>query len=240
MVYVNLTEDGVIKYPKHQHAFTEIMLYLEGNGYMACDVGKIPFSPGTIIVIPKNVTHGSVSENGFKNISIGGDAQNSFMLTEPVVLRDNHFGEAKRLATLLLETENNNDYYRNTLFEAYLLCLLQMLKRNTPVYAAVDSIINKIKEQAFNGNINLSKILNESGYAEDYIRAKFKSFTGMSPNSYLTKLRMDKAKYLMDIYGDTEPLFKIAENCGYYDYIYFSKKFKERLGVSPRAYLKRD
>ena len=34
---------------------------------------KIPFKPGSIIIVPPRVTHGSVSQNGFVNISIGGD-----------------------------------------------------------------------------------------------------------------------------------------------------------------------
>ena len=32
------------------------------------------------------------------------------------------------------------------------------------------------------------------------------------------------------------PLAQICEECGYVDYIYFSKKFKEVTGLSPREY----
>ena len=71
--HISITQDGVISYPMHKHTFCEIMLYLEGNGYLRTDTENIPFESGTAIIVPQNIMHGSVSEKGFKNISIGGD-----------------------------------------------------------------------------------------------------------------------------------------------------------------------
>ncbi len=163
----------------------------------------------------------------------------TFMLTKPTVLHDNELREAKKLALLLLETRSNDSYYRKSLLEAYTLCLLQMLKTTSQAFAAVELITSKIREQAFDSEISLSSILRESGYAEDYIRDRFKALVGTHPSAFLTKIRMERAQYLMDIYGSTQPLSKIAESCGYTDYIYFSKKFKEQFGISPRQYMKR-
>ena len=39
-----------------------------------------------------------------------------------------------------------------------------------------------------------------------------------------------------DIYQDNLSLSEIAEKCGYLDYVYFSKKFKSVMGLSPREY----
>ena len=44
---ISITQDGVISYPMHKHTFCEIMLYLEGNGYLRTDTGNIPFESGT-------------------------------------------------------------------------------------------------------------------------------------------------------------------------------------------------
>ncbi len=33
-------------------------------------------------------------------------------------------------------------------------------------------------------------------------------------------------------------LAEVAEKCGYTDYVYFSKKFKEKVGISPMLYKK--
>ncbi len=239
MIYVNMTDNGVTRYPIHKHGHIEIMLYLEGEGYMDCESEKLPFSAGTIIVMPKNTPHGSVSENGFQNISIGGDADSLLMITKPLVLKDNELGEAKRIATLMLETKSDDEYYKNILFQAYVSCLLQMVKLTSGTFAAVEKIIAAIKEQAFDSEIDLSAILHKSGYAEDYIRDRFKASSGMSPNRFLTKIRMERARHLIDIYGTTLPLSQIAERCGYTDYTYFSKKFKEMYRISPREFLKK-
>lgn len=84
--------------------------------------------------------------------------------------------------------------------------------------------------------IDLIKILLTSGYSEDYIRACFKKITGKTPTDFLTDVRIKHACYLIDIYKDTLTLSEIAEQCGYVDYIYFSKKFKTVMGMSPRVY----
>ncbi len=206
---------------------------------MYTEFGDIPFSAGTIIIMPKGVVHGSVSENGFRNISVGGEFEHIFVLDKPVRLCDNVLCEARRLALLLLENRSTDGYYKKSLGETYALCLLQMMRADAPTYSAVEKIVGKIKEYAFDPNIKLAGILRDSGYAEDYIRERFKIFTGLHPSAFLTKLRVEHAQYLIDIYGASQPLSKIAENCGYTDYVYFSKKFKEIVGVAPRAYLKR-
>lgn len=99
-------------------------------------------------------------------------------------------------------------------------------------------IANKISNEYSDSDISLSQILNESGYSEDYIREQFKCYTGKTPTEFLTTVRITHACYLMEIYGDSVTLAEISEQCGYTDYVYFSKKFKQVIGVSPRKYSK--
>ena len=70
----------------------------------------------------------------------------------------------------------------------------------------------------------------------DYFRRLFLQETGKTPLQYLTSIRIRRARELIDVYGDTLSLFRIAEQCGYTDYVYFSRRFKETCGMSPRAY----
>ena len=84
--------------------------------------------------------------------------------------------------------------------------------------------------------INLTEILQKSGYSEDYIRSVFKKLTGKTPHEFLTDIRMNHACFLIDVYKDTLLLSQIAEKCGYLDYVYFSKIFKSVKGVSPKSY----
>lgn len=237
MIYVNVTDDHIKKYPPHKHDYWEIMTYLQGEGYMYTEEGNLKFSPGEIIIIPPGVMHGSVSDDGFKNISVGGNFGNVFIFEKAVSLQDNNLQEGTKLAQLLFQSQNLDGYYRKSLAQTFALFLLERLKFKEPIYCAIEKILMQIKENALDTDFKISTILQQSGYAEDYIRCKFKTITGIHPIAYVTKIRIERAKYLIDIYGNSKSLSTIAEMCGYLDYVYFSKKFKSVVGLSPKDYL---
>ena len=64
----------------------------------------------------------------------------------------------------------------------------------------------------------------------------FKSQMGLSCQSYITQLRINKAKALLS-YTDT-PISLIAEQVGYLNASAFSRKFREQVGVSPSHFNK--
>ena len=70
-----------------------------------------------------------------------------------------------------------------------------------------------------------------------YFSNLFKKKMGVSPQRYITELRLNKAAELMTAYGQT-PLVA-ACSVGYQDLFAFSKIFKSRFGFSPREYVKR-
>ena len=62
---INCTQDGIKTYPMHKHNNYEIMLYLKGTGYLRTKNARYAFSPGSIIIVPPGMEHGSTSKNGF-------------------------------------------------------------------------------------------------------------------------------------------------------------------------------
>lgn len=64
---------------------------------------------------------------------------------------------------------------------------------------------------------------------------RFKQLMGKSPIEYLSVLRLNKAKGLL-ITRDYRNMREIAQNSGFQDEFYFSKRFKQRQGVSPSRY----
>ena len=99
-------------------------------------------------------------------------------------------------------------------------------------------IKRQILSNFYDSNFNVTELLNHSGYAEDYIRANFKKFVGKTPVEYLNELRINHAKTLINVYQNSVPLIDISLNCGFIDYIYFSRKFKQVVGISPIEYKK--
>jgi AraC-like DNA-binding protein len=233
---ITCTQDGVVQYPMHTHKEFEIMLYLEGEGYMRTELGNFGFKRGSIIIVPPNVRHGSVSEKGFKNISLSGEFRGYLNFDYVVCLGDNEAGDGTTLSKLIYENRYAAPSYLNALCLAYISFLLQRFEIKNQIYKSIGEIISEISENAFDSQIELSRILTRSGYSEDYIRACFKQITGKTPGEFLTDIRIKHACFLIDIYKGECPLSKIGEQCGYLDYVYFSKRFKAVMGMSPREY----
>ena len=233
------TEDGITNYPLHVHKNFEIMIYIEGKGYMRTEHGDIPFQPGTIIIVPPNIKHGSRSENQFKNISIEGDFSGYFDFDTVKSFGDNERGEGQALATIIYNNRFENNPYLSSLCTSYLQFLTQRVQLDFTVHSCVQRIVFAISNNAFDSKIDISHILSKSGYSEDYIRACFKSITGKTPNEFLTEIRIKHACFLIDVYHNELSLGEIAERSGYLDYVYFSKKFKSVMNMSPREYRKK-
>lgn len=64
----------------------------------------------------------------------------------------------------------------------------------------------------------------------------FKRHIGKSPNDYIIDLRLKLAKKLLD--STNMSIKQISERVGYYDQYFFSRLFKNHVGISPRNYRK--
>ncbi len=234
--YVSTTPKNKVKYPLHRHKSWEILYYLSGKGYLETPGKNLFFEPGTIIVVPPKLLHGSVSENGFKNISMGGDYGHLFMTNEPFAVTDPPNREGKILAELIYANRFSSPDYLSALCTAFIRFILQNSTHETQLSRTVSQIIVDITEHFSDPNFNVTSALNKSGYAEDYIRAKFKEITNKTPIRFLTEMRVEHAKKLFEIYGYSRSVAEIAEGCGYNDPIYFTRVFKKIVGISPDAF----
>lgn len=237
--FISITKTGTKKYPLHQHPKWEIMYYLKGEGYLATQNENIPFKPGSIIIVPPGVTHGSVSQNGFVNISIGGDFSHLFLFDYISVQMDNESRNGERLARLIYDNHYVNNDYLSALCDTYAQFLLHNSNPEKRITQAIRNIIEQVSARFSDPCFDITSLLNQSGYAEDYIRAEFKNSLTVSPIEFLTKTRIEHAKKLLEIYGSNLSISEISEACGFDDPIYFSRRFKQFAGISPTEYKKR-
>ena len=70
-----------------------------------------------------------------------------------------------------------------------------------------------------------------SNISEVYFRRVFKQMFGMSPVKYITQLRIEHAKTLLETY--TFSVEKAAEMSGFSDVKYFGTVFKKQTGMLP-------
>lgn len=79
----------------------------------------------------------------------------------------------------------------------------------------------------------LAKLLSVS---PSHFAGMFKRHTGYSLSEYVHRLRMDQARFLLR--STRIPIHEIASEIGYADSFYFSRKFSQENGMSPRDYRK--
>jgi AraC-like DNA-binding protein len=234
--FISKTDEGVCRYPLHTHPHTEIMYYLRGEGALCLSEGALPFSPGTIIIVPPGVAHGSQAAAGFQNISVGGDFSHLLHLTTPCTLQDNAERDGGMLADAIYRNRYGNAEYIEALCRAYACFLLQGISPEDGTARAVQDAVAALTRSFTDATTDVTALLRESGYAEDYIRARFHAITGLTPVAFLTRLRLDHARTLLDIYGKELSVAEIGERCGFEDAAYFSKQFKRAFGLSPSQY----
>lgn len=236
---VSVTRPGTKQYPMHQHGYWEVMYYLTGEGWLATDRGDVRFAPGTVIVVPPGIRHGSVSETVFVNISIGGSFEHLFLFSQPQMQQDNAARDGEKLARLILDSQHMDENYVAALCVAYARFLLQNEKYEHRLQQQIAAVIRKTYRVFHDPGFRITEELRGRGYSEDYIRAEFKRSTGESPVDFLTRIRVENAIKLFEIYGKTISVGGVGEACGFVDMAYFSKRFKKYTGLSPAAYRNR-
>ena len=233
---ISRTKENTKRYPLHRHSTWEVMYYLEGEGNLVTTGESIPFSPGTVILVPPGVTHGSVSEDGFVNISVGGDFDRLFLFNHPMCMRDATDGEGAVLAQMIYANRFADGEYLSALCTAYAHYLLQYIGDDERLSGCVKSLVASICERFYDPAFSVAEQISAGGYAPDYLRAAFKRMTGDTPVGFLTKTRIAHARRLLEIYGHTISVSEVAASSGFEDAAYFSKRFKQLVGCSPDSY----
>ena len=102
-------------------------------------------------------------------------------------------------------------------------------KSGKTVSAAKDFI-----RQNYNREITLDDVSREVNITPYYFSKLFKEETGEGFIEYLTNIRIDKAKELLNNTNYT--MKEICQMVGYTDPNYFSRTFKKNVGVTPTEY----
>lgn len=226
------------QYKIHEHQSYEIIFYLSGYGTLMLDGNEMPVKKGNFVIVPPRVKHSSKSTEDLRYFSVIGNSDELLRLTAPAVFLDEDKGDGFALSKMILENKFGNKEYFSSLCRAYVLYVLKNVKINTDIEKAVYKIQRVISSNFCDPDYDVTKTLNDSGYAEDYIRYNFKKILGKTPVEFLTEMRIHNAVSLISVYQNSMSLFDIATNCGFDDYMYFSKKFKAITGVSPLEYKK--
>ncbi len=99
--------------------------------------------------------------------------------------------------------------------------------------------MNIIAEQIETNSVNVDALASQMALSTTQFRYRLKAITGETPQSYITNIRMQKARQLLDNDVSQTTILDIALRCGYEDQGAFTRAFKRFYGVTPSDYLTR-
>lgn len=207
---------------------------------------------GDLFYLPKNkpVFYSAKSENPYEYywLAFDGDGVENFLkqlgLTEnnPVISYNDEkiTHSLKTIGDYLLE--GNDVGFLNANGEIYKLFALLLslsdgknVERERYESTYVNQAILYIRNNFYDGDLNVTKIAKAIGLSRNYFSVIFTKIIGVTPVDYLMCYRIDQAKQLLKIGSSiTETAFSV----GFNSTANFSFQFKNVTGVSPIKYKK--
>lgn len=94
-----------------------------------------------------------------------------------------------------------------------------------------------IKANFENQEFNMNTLASELGLGRNKLYARIREITGLTPNEFTLKLKLDESTQLLNNHPELN-ISEISDRLGFSSTPYFSKCFKSVFGVSPQAYRK--
>lgn len=165
-------------------------------------------------------------EDRIKGIEAGAEAY----LTKPF-----NSEELNVLAVKLLEI-------RKVLREKFSQALNEGTEANIQLTTAQQNFLTKLTDmvyaQMIKGEIDVENLSSNMAMSRSQLNRKMIAITGYNISNYILRIRMSKAKRLLDADIFT-PIGEIALECGFTDMGYFSRTFKNLFHMTPSQYRKR-
>lgn len=218
----------------HSHNYTELVYYTHGSGTSTFGGRCCSFSGGTFALIGPGVSHWEqhLTDSGVICLEFSGDA------SLPQSFGADPLGEILRvLRQILSEVKHQKPGYQQmTRLKLSELCLLlQRADMGSAGEKSFEYIINYLKEN-YHERILLSHCAAQLNLSYDYFQHRFKALTGMSPQRFLIRQRLDAARMLL-CRGNIS-CTQIAYRCGFSTSAQFSALFKREYGISPARFQK--
>lgn len=223
-----------------------VMVCAKGRGWAELNGQRHLVRPGEVLVIPPSTAHsyGADPDDPWTLwwVHVTGpdlaELLRSSRLTAQSPVRE--VGDPFRVMALMAEivrTLERDTTDRNLLMASgaawHLLAVLSAGSHAPGTSSAVDNAREYLRDH-FVDQVSVSELAAMASMSASHFAASFRARFGVSVLRYQTELRMAQARQLLDM--TDLPIATIAEQVGYPDPFYFSRKFTSIHGTPPRQY----
>lgn len=244
-------------FPEHSHDFHELVLVKSGSGLHICDGKATHVSKGSVLYLKNEdevhffdqmanlcLTNVIFMPSDLHSNTLIPLLKDSFKSDYgQFIVRRKTMNQIETLLNHITDEDSKQDKYSDIMIETLLSQVAVTLWREqqnkeynqSEESEKLHSLINFINE-------NYQQEIDWNALSEKYeiplrtLNRRLQEYTGLSPNSYLGRVRLCFASYLLS--HTNTPVTEIAFLCGFNDSNYFSSKFHQAFNVTPIQYRK--
>ncbi|WP_289291134.1 helix-turn-helix domain-containing protein [Bacteroides sp. 41_26] len=248
-------------YGPHKHLRIEINYVKKGNCILHLDDESVTFREGEIMIITSGISH--LFEAGsegttlmqleflpevFSHFNFKAEGETATFMSVTLFSEENRLIKIvnnvrimRVVQRIVNELELKSQYYQYLVVMYYAELLILIYRYMDESYLPIctnDSLKKAIAYIRLNyqSEITMNDVAEYAGISERYLRRLFSQYLNLSPLDYLNQMRINRA---IELLRNTEMSVKeICYLCGFRSPQYFSRIFKQQMGISPREVAK--
>lgn len=120
-------------------------------------------------------------------------------------------------------------------FQTYISRMILEIKKSSNERRVIQKIVRSIDRMYENPDLKVTDLAKQVYINENYLSTLFKKEMGISLSNYILRIRMEKAKELLDT--ENQSIKDVSLRVGILDSNYFTKCFRKVYGMTPTQYL---
>ena len=238
---------GENKYSEQKTVFqrdlvcSELIFHFSGSSLVCFNGHRFEVTPNTLRFLPAGKVTEYTVERKTRGTCIDIFFHSDTLLSDqPFILPT---GENSRFAMLFkrlfsLWVAKEGGYYHECM--ALLYQIFGEMERENHIskeqFLRIEPVTDYIAEHFLTEHICVEELCAQANISYSYLKKLFLKKYGLPPKKYIIQLKLNHACDLLrsERYSVTE----VAELCGFRDVYFFSRQFKEYLGLSPSQFIK--
>lgn len=238
--------------PLHTHDYAEFTLVTGGSGIHRTMEGDSKTAPGDMFLVRKHHVHGFHTDSGIELLNAAFPEERFVEILRTFELHQfQDFLNNERTEPVRLQIHQSRFHHFEQLLHRISTVagrgafFLEKMYYDLAEFAAEDPSMAEVSPSApawlqeaciamgkpENLRLGVKRLQDLCCRCSEHISRTFKTYVGMTPNQYVSVLRLEEAKRLLSL--SDKDISEIGRCCGYVNQSHFTQSFKKHFGITP-------